>query len=935
MILSVAKRFVYITLMIFPVFLIPENLSGQCVPVAKCKSYVNFSLDNNGIALVPAFLLDNGSQDTCSTPPGTIWFKVKRMNLPVGYDCYNPGNPNYMFDDNMQLCCEDVGDTVQVILRVYNINPGTGPVDDTVGTGHFNDCMLSVSAIDKLPPVITCPPDTTIECGAMFSDYSLYGEPMVIDNCDSVLIEIKVDTQLNICNVGKIIRKFIATDVGGLKDSCIQTITVVNNHPFDGNDPNQLIWPPDTAIYGCYDNIDTSISGRPIIIEDECDLVGTDYEDQKYYFGKQTACYKIIRIWKVLDWCQYNPKLGCKPSNACWTHEQIIKILDTIPPEITGIKDTTVFNYTEDCASLYIQLDTAISYDCDSSLIQRYKIEIDLYSDGSIDSVKNGNDASGYYPNGVHRITFKAFDKCGNIGDSTIVLTVIDKKAPAVIGKDGIIVALNKMQTGVMAMVVARQLDNGSYDNCTAQNKLRFSFSPDVNDTIRIYNCDSITNTSVLNVELWVTDESGNQDYIKTFVFVQDNTGLCPDNLKNSIFGLVMDRNGNGLGNISVFAKTETYEIKSESDTRGVYELRKMRDAVQLQVFPDRNDDVLSGVNTRDLVVIQKYLLGKMNFKSPWMYLAADADMSNNISTRDILLLKNLILHKTKALPHNKSWRFVLADTRFIDPLNPFANGIKEDYTIHNFDRGMRIDFKGVKIGDVVFDKKNGTRERETFQGFITRDNTTGDYVLKLDTDGDISGMYLELLLPEDIKDIKIEGMNLRGFSTENYYLDKNAHLLRLVWTDAEGVYVFKGQALISMKFYSEGKLYSISGINWKEAKGDVIMGRNDRSYKLNMAFIENGHVQGALKSPLSDVDVYPNPFNVKMEMKYMLLKPGLVTIRITDQMGEPIYVMSEENEVGEHIISIEESVKWPAGIYFCTIRTGGIEKYLKLVKTE
>ncbi len=934
---SVKELLYAYVLLIVPLVLLPSKMHSQCAPEAKCKTFLNFSLDNNGVALVPASILDNGSVD-CNVPPGALWFKVKRMTAPNGYDCFNPGNPNYKFDDYVQLCCEDVGDTINVIFRVYNVDPGSGPVDDTVGTGHFNDCMSGLEAVDKLPPVIVCPPDTTIECGAMFSDYSLYGDPVVTDNCDSVVVDVVVDTQLNICNVGTILRKFIATDIGGLKDSCIQTITVVNNHPFDGNDPNQLIWPKDTAIYGCYDNIDTAISGRPTIIEDECDLVGVDYQDQTYYFGKRSACYKIIRIWKVVDWCQYDPKLGCRTDNGCWTHEQIVKVLDTIPPIVTGVKDTTIFNFTSDCSSLFVNLDTAIAYDCDSTFIKHFEIDVDLYSDGTIDSVKIGNDASGYYPNGVHRITFKAFDKCGNIGDSTIVLTVKDKKKPSPIGNAGIVVALNQMQNGVMAMVFARQLDNGSYDNCTLQSELKFSFSSDVNDSVRIYNCDSIINSSVKNVELWVTDECGNQDYVKTFVFVQDNAGLCPGNLKNNIFGLVMDAYGKGSPFIKLVAKDGKKEYDALSKPNGAYELQNIKDAKKITVYPIKTDDVLKGVNTKDLVAIKKYLLGKIDFDSPWQYIAADVDMSNNISTRDILLLRNLILRRSQTLPHGLSWRFVLADHRFGDPRNPFVSGMESSYTINNFDSGMRIDFKGTKLGDVVQPvklKSSGTREVHVIKGRITSSGEGMPYGLSINDEVDLAGLYCEILLPEGVNRVVLDGTNLRGFSHSNYYLDPATHILRVVWSDPEGIYIFKDQNLLFLRLYDGTKEISLSKVDWRHSKGEIIQNDLEESVAMDFIYMDSEIIKGDTKEQLLDVEVHPNPFHNEVEIAYFLMRGSEVSVLITDQFGRQMYSSAGLEDLGEHTFRIAQSKDWRAGVYFCTIRTDEQTRTIKLVKTE
>ena len=41
-------------------------------------------------------------------------------------------------------------------------------------------------------------------------------------------------------------------------------------------------------------------------MDDECELVGVNYEDVRYDIIPD-ACYKIVRTWKLIDWCKYDP----------------------------------------------------------------------------------------------------------------------------------------------------------------------------------------------------------------------------------------------------------------------------------------------------------------------------------------------------------------------------------------------------------------------------------------------------------------------------------------------------------------------------------------------------------------------------------------------------------------------------------------------------
>lgn len=68
----------------------------------------------------------------------------------------------------------------------------------------------------------------------------------------------------------------------------------------------------------------------------------------------------------------------------------------------------------------------------------------------------------------------------------------------------------------------ARNVDNGSSDNCSSL--LYFSFSSDIGDSSTFFTCDDL---GVNQVQIWVTDEAGNQQNCTIAVTVEDNAGFC------------------------------------------------------------------------------------------------------------------------------------------------------------------------------------------------------------------------------------------------------------------------------------------------------------------------------------------------------------------------------------------------------------------------
>ena len=85
--------------------------------------------------------------------------------------------------------------------------------------------------------------------------------------------------------------------------------------PFTEND---IIWPPDRILEGCTGaDTDPSVTGEPILNDDNCSNAAVTYEDELFEIVPD-ACLKILRTWYVIDWCQAG-----SGNQWQWSHTQI------------------------------------------------------------------------------------------------------------------------------------------------------------------------------------------------------------------------------------------------------------------------------------------------------------------------------------------------------------------------------------------------------------------------------------------------------------------------------------------------------------------------------------------------------------------------------------------------------------------------------------
>ncbi|MFN7327793.1 MAG: HYR domain-containing protein, partial [Chitinophagales bacterium] len=269
------------------------TVEDQTPPTAVCDEFTQVALGIDGTAQVNALTFDDGSYDNCSQ----VYFKVRRMDN-------SPCQSNNAFRNQAKFCCSDIGQTIQVILRVYDVDPGAGDVSIEALEGHYNDCMINVLVEDKIKPVCQAPANVTVSCEAFDASLWAYGQATATDNCSNPTITgtVAYNQFDSLCNKGTITRRWTAVDAGGNTASCSQRIVVTYNQNY------YVKFPDDRLITTCDG---TGNYGQPEFYgAQDCELMAVSYTDELFTVIPD-ACFKIERTWTVLNWCQYNPNGAC------------------------------------------------------------------------------------------------------------------------------------------------------------------------------------------------------------------------------------------------------------------------------------------------------------------------------------------------------------------------------------------------------------------------------------------------------------------------------------------------------------------------------------------------------------------------------------------------------------------------------------------------
>ncbi|MBK7811315.1 MAG: T9SS type A sorting domain-containing protein [Saprospiraceae bacterium] len=901
------------------------TVTDQNPPTMVCDQGVTVALTRDDEVDVDAEIFDEKTFDDCHLHS----LLVRRMDF--GEPC---GVRDSVFRPYVTFCCEDAGKSVMVILRA------------TDSAGNTNECMVEADIQDKTPPVIKCPHDYSISCEVHLDtvDLTRFGGPIYTDNCIVTMVE-RVDTFLNQCKLGYLERIFVITDNMGRKDSCSQKIFV---NPTVYFEEYNIHWPRDTTIYSCGADIHPDSLpdpySYPIFDRVDCSLPATFYEDHEFRVIQDTAlCYKVLRKWKVMDWCRkYTDSLG-NDHVPTWEHLQIIKIQNKLPPKILDDCETKMYCVNDnDCLKTRVQLTHSAKDDCtpDEDLVSGFKL--DLYNNGFIDSSYQQFGATvswdGDLPVGEHRLIWFFEDQCGNKEVCDQLIRVANCKGPTAYCLSGITVNLSSMDIngdGIPEGVVdvwANDIDHGSYQFCG--NPVTVSFSRDSTDKGRRYTCDSLGQR---RVEIWVTDQyTGLQDLCVSSVIVQDNNKLCPRRLTGNIAGLIHDPNQQGLSDVRIILESAQISIEAEFDGKYVFPDLQLGEDYTVSALNEK--DYMDGITTLDIIQIQKHILGQKEINNPWQLMAADVTGDKKITTSDISAIRKLILGSEYKFKGSPSWRFTHSNYQFPDPSDPWYENLPQNYLINGMSGDMNyLDFSGIKMGDVSQTSWNGLsklKERSNGQIELSCGKLIDKTSIPILTTRvvDLEGLQITLHFDPSLNQlagIESAAFNISSANLNLSYLSEGIVLISV--NEDQTLHLDAGTELFRLNFVREvdedlrNSIYSGSDVIRSEAyltDGEIMEIAWEHPQQEQEAEVVFGIPR---PNPFAEMTVLPMDVKNSMEYNY----------RLFDMSGVEIFSHSEYASVGRNYIKIRKSQIPRPGVYVLKVESKGISKSFKLVVME
>lgn len=792
--------------------------------------------------------------------------------------------------------------------------------------------MDSIVVLDTIPPSIECS-NAMISCTDFDTnfegDVDAYLETVptndnVMDNCESTLqLDTLTDiTGLNACNYGVILRTLIAFDpLSGETDSCTQEITINGPaNPITQEEIDGIL--QDTVVIN--DCMNGSANVTEITEGDLEDLV--DCGQFSLFFSDESAGMgcpdTITRTYTITAVCQ----------DMTFSSTQIIILNDDEAPIVSMIADTTITVNPENCLAIF-DLGGMVSGtdNCtdDDDLTFTYQYE----GSGIIDI-----DAQNPIEFGEYNVTVTTTDDCGNIGTEEFLLSVIDT-SDIIVSCDKIIAFIDP----VTLMNDIQPIDGIMiFQNCE-MTELIFTYTAgDFTDTTRIVDCDNVPILTVYDVFAYEVTAAGDtipfdinpdvpgvDSLCKIQVELRDTLNLCGNNLLG-IGGQVQTVTGEGIPGfeMTLFGSGEAPVM---SGYEGEYTFPMMPIGGNYGIGTYKNDDVMNGVTTLDLIMIQRHILGLAEFDSPHQYIAADINNSESVNGSDLLALRKMILGINSEFPNNQSWRAIDVEHVFDDATDPWSSPIPEGYDIMNLSTNMYIDFLGIKIGDI-----NGSASPNVQAAAVSSTRSSMTMILDHDRNGSTASFTESSELAGMQFAIATGGARIARISStifdENQigYFEVRDGIYNVSIANATPITVAAGLELFVIEYDCIDCNAIPVQVYSKDLRPELYLEQSLQAVPL-MIEVRSQVIGDSFVVSQNT----PNPWDAVTSIDVKVAKDTETQMTIVDMTGRVVYQQVYRLHGGNNTIQIDNTIVPGAGVYYYELSSGENRAQHKMIKLK
>ncbi len=805
-------------------------------------------------------------------------------------------------------------------------------VTDEFGNISLDECKQTISITASPGYRIKFPKDIFQEC----SDPIVDTLEIIREGCESLVISFKDE----VFQTSEACRKIFRTY--RVENQCIHTdssdpVVIGRNEDCDSEEGEEAVW---------------------LLIENDTAFVDRDQDRNNNIpsanqIGDDCSGQNPAGYWRTL------------PSTGYWEYTQEILIFDLTAPVITPSTDSLFCSDNADNCTGFVDYPFSITEGCspEGTSIRAW---IDNGNDGSLDDEILPENILGIFPNyritgqfplGVHAFQIEVTDGCDNRTSTQVSFEVIDCTISTptcrlpfsveVMPQDPVIDADGDGDLDLGAIsILATAILTSNVDDCTGP--VRFSIHktieiedgreiPDPNEEAIVLTCDEVDERVEVQVYAWDSANNPlsmqpdgsiggpNYSFCTTTITLLDSDEICNPSPLAAISGEIMTAYDEPVQGVMMQIRDDM-PMYGPTNINGSYKMDDLSPDSSYQIRPEMDYDFSNGISTIDLIMISRHILGEQRLDSPYKIIAADINRSSNVTTFDIILLRQLILGIEATIPQNTSWRFIDALYEFPNPANPWTETFPEVIQIENLqDHQEGVDFIAIKIGDI-----NGNAYLNELQNINPR-STAGTFFLEVQDQTLEAGQTINVHLGSsqleqiigfqgalrfDPTALQFEQFQPGLLTSESINLGlTNEGLLPISW-DNTNTEAQDTEDLFTLSFRSlqKGKLS-----DWL-TMSDRITPRE--AYQTGGAW-QGVALEFSTTRKIDEIDTFkllqnrPNPFSQETVIGFYLPHAGKASLRIFDMSGKLLKEYQNDFEVGYNEIEVNANELTTQGLLY------------------
>jgi hypothetical protein len=491
-----------------------------------------------------------------------------------------------------------------------------------------------------------------------------------------------------------------------------------------------------------------------------------------------------------------------------------------------------------------------------------------------------------------------------------------------------------KLDYTYSATLYPSDVDNNSVDNCS---KVTLSF--DAAGLVKFLNFKLRDTGKVIDIQLWVTDAAGNQDYCNVKVNVIKN--VIDPTRKNIVSGVartytLTPLNQFGANNrLFISSGGSKYSLENCTAPQGApftnynFCTDTSYNIAKGNLFISRSDDHLNGVTTLDFVMMLKALFGIQPI-NVYQKIAADVDCDGALTVFDLFDVRKLILGLSNEFKCG-SWKFYNTDT--ISPKE--ISTIEIDLPKYDFD------FVPIKIGDLnlsskyqdeVIEVRNGSEFKFTVDDFEMEKGNTYYVWLRAEQLYSIYALQIgQIFDPSKVEILELSSP-VQGIQKDVDYVINPRDWRGLLMDATANKFSIEGGFLkIKVEALADGR---VSSALFNDPSPFPILVIDE-----NITLAETKIVSRTVTSNKEantynwSVQVAPNPFSESLNLLINSPSNEDVNIKVSSIEGKQIYNRIFKMNEGVNEVSLDETLFPNQGVYFINVESQSMKTVKRVIK--